>query len=103
MKTLRPWAIVCACVAVTAMVSPGSGADKEKAKKTIEGIWQGAIEVGKNKIRLVVHITKKDGKQKATMDSPDQGATGVAIDTVEFKDGKLRFEMKTSKVVYEGK
>ncbi|HEY3028462.1 MAG TPA: hypothetical protein VGJ55_20105 [Pyrinomonadaceae bacterium] len=35
-----------------------------------------------------------DGKLKATVDSLDQSATDLRVDTIIFQDGTLKFEMK---------
>lgn len=46
------------------------------------GDWQGKL-MG---LRLVFHITEKDGKLDATMDSPDQGANGIPCDQVKMNE-----------------
>jgi hypothetical protein len=42
--------------------------------RKIEGDWEGTLDAGVAKLRLVVHIVRKDGVLSATLDSPDQGA-----------------------------
>jgi len=37
------------------------------------------------------------------MDSPDQGATGIPVEEVIFKDDTLRLEVKSAGGVFEGK
>lgn len=70
----------------------------------IEGIWQGKLKIGGGaELRLVVHISRKDGKLTGTLDSPDQGAKGLPLEDVEWKDGTLRFELKVGRGSYEGK
>jgi fermentation-respiration switch protein FrsA (DUF1100 family) len=96
----KRWAVACLVLAVTG----GWAAGGEKGdKKGIEGIWEGKLKVGPTELRLVVHITQKDGKRTATLDSPDQGAKSIPIDEVEFKDGKLRLGLPKLKATYEGK
>ena len=52
----------------------------------------------------MVHIGKTaEGKLVATMDSPDQGAKGLKVDTVTLDKTTLAFEMKTILGKYEGK
>ncbi len=69
----------------------------------IAGRWYGLIEAGSNRLRLVLKLTKAtDGSLSATVDSPDQGATDLPVDTVTFRDGTLRFEMKRLGAAYEG-
>ena len=47
-----------------------------------DGDWKGTIDAAGTKLDLVLHISTKDGALSATLDSPDQGATGLAIDSI---------------------
>ena len=69
------------------------------ADATPEGVWEGSLKVQAGiELRLVVHVAKADGGQfKATLDSPDQGAKGLKVDSIEAKDGTLTFKMKRRK------
>lgn len=70
----------------------------------VEEIWEGALKVAAVELRLIFHLYKqKDGSYVGTMDSPDQGAKGIPLDDVKFKDDSLRLELKSAKIVYEGK
>jgi len=51
----------------------------------LEGIWQGTLQVGGRQLRLVFHITTADGLA-ATVDSPDQSASGLPV-TSARRDG----------------
>ena len=52
----------------------------------------------------MVHVGKTaEGKLVATMDSPDQGAKGLKVDTVTLDKTTLAFEMKKILGKYEGK
>ena len=70
-----------------------------------EQVWEGKLEIGAGlSLRIVVHVGKTaDGKLMATMDSPDQGAKGLKVDTVTLDKTTLAFEMKTVLGKYEGK
>jgi uncharacterized protein len=69
----------------------------------IAGDWKGTLSVGTAELRLVVHITKgDDGTLKATMDSIDQGANGIAISSISLKDSKLTFASEAVHGTYEG-
>jgi pimeloyl-ACP methyl ester carboxylesterase len=69
-----------------------------------EEIFEGKLKVGGIELRLVFHLFKQaDGTYLATMDSPDQGARGLAFDEVSVKDDAVRLELKSAKLVYEGK
>ncbi len=70
---------------------------------SIEGNWFGALDVGGFKLRLVLKISKSpDGKLKATVDSLDQNAKDLAVDTITFQDGTLKFEMTALSASYVG-
>lgn len=74
-----------------------------QATPGIEGNWQGTLDVGSFKLRLILKISKAaDGKLTATMDSLDQSANDLAVDTISFQDGTLKFEMKKLSASYVG-
>jgi len=45
-----------------------------------EGDWRGTLDAGVAKLDLILHVVRKDGTPTATLDSPDQGATGPVVD-----------------------
>lgn len=55
----------------------------EISAQGLAGAWNGRLDVGGEKLRLVVHLTPEAEGWKATMDSPDQGARGIPFDVVE--------------------
>jgi hypothetical protein len=67
-------------------------------------VWQGTLEVGDVKLRLVVKLTKAaDGSFTGTLDSPDQGgATDLPLDAVTYQGGRLLFELKLAGGAFEG-
>ena len=70
--------------------------------KDFAGSWQGTLEVGGQKIRLVVTVTKSDaGAYAGKLDSLDQGAT-VSIDTITVNGDAVRLEIKSPAIVFEG-
>jgi hypothetical protein len=69
----------------------------------ITGDWQGTITAGMAEVRLVLHVSKNaDGTLKAVVDSPDQNAVGVSIDSITLEGNKLRFTSTPLKASYEG-
>ncbi|HEU4766375.1 MAG TPA: alpha/beta fold hydrolase [Pyrinomonadaceae bacterium] len=67
-----------------------------------EGSWQGTLEAGGAKLRLVVTLTKTDaGAYTGKLDSLDQGAT-IPIDTVTINGDAVRLEIKSPEIVLEG-
>ena len=78
-------------------------ATSSQATPGIEGNWQGTLDVGVAKLRLILKISKAaDGKLTATMDSLDQSANDLAVDSISFQDGTLKFEMKRLSASYVG-
>ena len=74
------------------------------ANPTVIGDWQGALDTGNGSVRLVVHIAQdKNSNLTATMDSPDQGATGIAVTSISFKQPDLHFEVERIGGSYDGK
>ncbi len=74
----------------------------ESSARKIEGDWEGTLDAGGAKLRLVLHVVRKDGVLSATLDSPDQGATGLPIDSITLSSASVRFEMKSLGGLYEG-
>lgn len=72
-------------------------------EKNIEGIWQGTLKVQGIELRIIFKIKKdKDESLSATMDSPDQGAENIPMDTVKLEGSNLFMELKKAGGVYEG-
>jgi pimeloyl-ACP methyl ester carboxylesterase len=101
MRGIR-WAVASLVLAGTVAGGAAAGGDKGD-KKGIEGIWEGKLKVGPTELRVIVRIAQKDGKRTATLDSPDQGAKGIPIDEVEFKEDKLKLGLSKIKATYDGK
>ena len=68
----------------------------------IKGSWNGLLDVSIIKLRLVFHIEEKDGVYSATMDSPDQGAKGLPVTSVTFKNPHLQINIADVGANYEG-
>ncbi|MGA3096205.1 MAG: TIGR03435 family protein [Bryobacteraceae bacterium] len=75
MKKLMLWMIAFATL-------PGSALQAQN----VTGSWQGTLEAGPQKLRIVVKISLEDDKLKATLYSIDQQAPGMPASTVT-KDG----------------
>ena len=70
----------------------------------IEGDWQGTLKIQSFELRLVFHLQlTKEGSWKATMDSPDQGAAGIGIDSVLFDNGTARLVVGIARAEFEGR
>lgn len=79
------------------------GQDPAKGEKPLDGNWHGVLKVGPVELRLVYRIAKdKEGNVKATLDSPDQGAKGIPVDSVTREGREVKLEAKALKAIYEG-
>ncbi|WP_348262729.1 hypothetical protein P8935_23430 [Telmatobacter sp. DSM 110680] len=80
-----------------------AGAPAATTQPAIAGDWAGTLTAGPAQLRLVLHITAaKDGSLSATLDSIDQGANGIPINTVTYKDGKVTLDVEAVHGNYEG-
>jgi len=71
---------------------------------SVAGDWQGTLDAGGNTLTVVVHISQdKDGKLSGAIDSPDQGASGIAITAITYKEPNLHFAVDSIGGSYDGK
>lgn len=90
--------------AVVEQFSAEDQAANKLAAQKLAGTWTGTLEAGGVNLRLRVNISKTAaGGATGTMDSLDQGATGIPLSAITFKAGKVRFEARGIGGVYEGK
>lgn len=68
------------------------------------GNWLGVLEAGGFKLRLVLKVTvNAEGKLAAKLDSLDQGANDLPIESITFEGGFVRFSAPNLGLSYEGK
>ena len=68
----------------------------------ISGTWTGTLEVQDTKLRIVFHVKRSDNGYEATMDSPDQNASGIAVSGVKYEHPNVRFDVPSVAGYYEG-
>ncbi|MGB5190798.1 alpha/beta hydrolase family protein [Robiginitalea sp.] len=68
----------------------------------ISGTWNGVLEVQGMQLPLVIHIAEDDEGYTGTMDSPDQGATGIEITSLSYDNSNLKFEVAPMAIAYTG-
>jgi uncharacterized protein (TIGR03435 family) len=75
-----------------------------KAQETdrIVGTWQGTLKVQKD-LRLIMVLSRDDGKLKATMYSIDQGAQPLKASSASLEGGILKVSVDFIGATYEGK
>src|SRR5947207_278514 len=83
-----------------------SGTASSAAKTSPEafaGDWEGSLDIGApTTIRVVIHLLYADGKWSGTTDSPDQGASGLALSEVSVKDNDLYWAVDAINGEYRG-
>ena len=66
----------------------------QPAPTELAGDWQGALNANGTQLRLVFHVSvAADGKLAATIDSLDQGANGIPVQSVTVDGSSVRFEV----------
>ena len=102
MKNFTTATRVCFILASLLVSITFAGSQEQIVRVEPNGDWKGTLDAAGTKLDLVLHISTKDGALSATLDSPDQGATGLPIDSISVTGKSLRFEMKSLGASYEG-
>jgi hypothetical protein len=70
----------------------------------LAGIWLGMLDTGAIELRLIARISKdSQGAYHGTIDSVDQGAAGLRIDSFQVEGESVRLELKRPSAVFAGK
>lgn len=114
-RTLRFAAALVWVLAMAATVSPVQAQEAQAAETpsapeaavedaAVEGVWQGVLEVQAVELRLLFHVERSaDGALSGTVDSPDQGATGIPLSAVTAEEGRVRFASTVIGGEFEGR
>jgi len=95
----RSLRIALVAIALTSLVAKPTHA--QAPAHGVEGIWQGSLQ---GMLRIVFHIERGEGgRLRVTMDSPDQGATGLAVDSVAFEGDSLHLVLPRLMAGYAGR
>ena len=98
------FAALAACTS-TGKGTPPAPAEREgdgMKAESLNGIWQGVIKAGGQEVRLVFHLGYEDGAWSATVDSPDQGAKGIPVESVKLDGAKIAIDVPSVAGRYEG-
>ena len=68
----------------------------------IDGAWMGTLDTGVAKLRVVFHIVNTNDGLAATLDSPDQGVSGMPTSFVTRDGASLKIEAQKIGGVFEG-
>ena len=70
---------------------------------SIDGTWEGTLEAGAMRLRIVFHLRQElEGRFSGTMDSPDQGARGIPLSSVQLEGDTLRIEVRAAAGSFAG-
>ena len=72
------------------------------SQESICGDWVGSLETQGNRLKIVFHISMQKNVLTGTMDSPDQGAYGLNMNSVNFKDPSVLFDLSVFGIKYQG-
>ncbi len=72
------------------------------AGTNLSGSWEGALDAGAAKLRVVFHLTDISGQLAGTMDSPDQGARGIPVGKSSLTNQNVRLEVAAVGGFFEG-
>lgn len=66
----------------------------------ISGTWKGDLKVQSMELPLAFNVSEDNGAFSATMDSPQQGAFGIPMDSATFKDNVLTIVFNQARIEY---
>lgn len=74
-----------------------------RADSALQGAWEGALKVGNAELRLALRIAEpSEGTFHAQLDSVDQGARNIPVDSLTYHKPAVQFEIKAVGGVFEG-
>jgi hypothetical protein len=90
--------------ALGAAPAPAAAAEEAAAAPaSLLGDWEGILDAGTARLRVVFHVSEdSDGGLSATLDSPDQGATGIPVSLVELDGHSVQFRLDNLQARFEG-
>lgn len=71
------------------------------ASAQIAGIWEGKLPVGTDSLRLVLAVEQQGDSLWAEMDSPDQYASGIEVNSISFQNDTLKLKSKSIGAAYQ--
>lgn len=89
---MKKFIIVALCTYVTSALF----------SQNITGSWGGKLQIQNTKLGIVFHIVKNDTIYETKMDSPDQGAFGLATSKTVFSDNQLEISASGMGITYTG-
>ena len=88
-KRVAPWA----AMALTLGAMGGTAYGQSAPATELAGDWKTTLEVNGTKLRLLLHVSKGESGYSASLDSLDQGAFDLPVDSIRREGAHLHFEM----------
>ena len=74
------------------------------AQKPIEGDWMGKLNLGPQSLTIVLHVNcNAQGDVECILDSPDQGAKGIAVETDYCSSDSISVSLASLALSFQGK
>ena len=74
------------------------------AQKPIEGDWMGKLNLGPQSLTIVLHVNcDAQGEVECTLDSPDQGAKGIAVEIDYCSSDSISVSLASLALSFQGK
>ncbi len=95
---------VVALLACLPLLASGAAPEPARQPAPVVGTWQGMLANGMGgQIRVVLKVDRTaEGALHATMDSPDQNATGIPVAKITAEDAKVTLDVAAVAGSYEG-
>lgn len=104
MQTLRRSALIAIVLCPISLASPALAGSGGAKVSSLEGAWLGTLNVSPTaSVRIVFNIrANPDGSFTGTLDSPDQGATGITISRISVEKEQVKVEVSVIGGGFEG-
>ena len=94
---------ICSLLMLAVGATPGGAAAQVPGPDAFVGVWEGLLDAGAAQLRLVFHVERGDGAElSGSLDSPDQGASGIPATSVSVDERSLTFTIASLQATFEG-
>ncbi len=104
LKSLRFIALHIFMMGSLLLVNSSPADSQTKQGRPVAGNWQGTLDAGGSKLRVVFHVTVSDsGTLAGRLDSPDQGAFGIPVTAVTATGDSIKMVIPAISGSYDGR
>ncbi|MFI4972998.1 MAG: alpha/beta hydrolase family protein [Caulobacterales bacterium] len=93
--------VLAAAVSTAAIAAEGAAPPAQSPLARLEGDWDGKLDAGALKLRVVLHVHTKDGATVTTLDSPDQNANALPA-AVTLEGDQVHFTVQGAAGAFDG-